>query len=217
VHRYLVTGTDTDVGKTRVAAALALALRRAGRAPSIVKLAQTGLPAGTPGDAAHAGGLAGVPFWELARFLKAADPFTAALAEGAPPLTARGLAAALAEIDGALVAETAGGLMVPLNEREHFGDVAAQARLTILLVVGLRLGCMNHALLTHALCERLGLDVAGAVLVERWEPTEPGYAGEVERVLQGKLKILGILPFARDEPTAVAAGASLFDPLVYAE
>ena len=82
MQRYFVTGTDTDVGKTRTTAALALALRLAGKAPTIVKLVQTGLAPGVPGDAAHAGTLAGVPHVELARFFKAADPWSAAEAEG---------------------------------------------------------------------------------------------------------------------------------------
>jgi dethiobiotin synthase len=217
VHRYLVTGTDTDVGKTRVTAALALALRLAGEPPSIVKLVQTGLAPGVPGDAARAGALAGTRFTELVRFEKPADPWSAALAEDAAAVHARELADALASIPGPVVAEGAGGLMVPLNRHEHFGHVAVKADLAVVLAIGLRLGCLNHALLTQNLCEQLGLTIAGAVLVERWRRTEPGYAGEVERALQGKLKILGILPFAGDEAASVASGASLFRPLVTTE
>jgi len=217
MHRYLVTGSDTDVGKTRVTATLARALFLAGKDPTIVKLVQTGLPRGVPGDAARAGALAGTRFVELARFERGSDPWSAALAQGAASVHANELAAALESIPGALVAEGAGGLMVPLNQHEHFGHVAAKAKLLVVLTIGLRTGCLNHALLTHNLCEQFGLTVAGAVLVERWKRTEPGYVQEVERTLQGKLKILGILPFADDEPASVASGVSLFDPLVYAE
>ncbi|MGB8966437.1 MAG: dethiobiotin synthase, partial [Candidatus Cybelea sp.] len=76
MYRYFVTGTDTDVGKTRVTAALALALRRAGLNPTIVKLVQTGLALGVPGDAARAAELARVPSLEFARFERAADPWS---------------------------------------------------------------------------------------------------------------------------------------------
>jgi dethiobiotin synthase len=214
VHRYFVTGTDTDVGKTRVTATLARALRLAGHDPAIVKVVQTGVFQDEPGDAARAATLAGTRFVELARFAHAADPYSAALAQGAAPPRAAALAAALDAIPGALVAEGAGGLMVPLNADEHTGDLAAAARLEVVLAVGLRLGCLNHALLTHHLCEQLGLPIAGAVLVERWGPAGPGYAQEVERALQGKLKILGILPFAADEAVSVSTGVSLFDQLV---
>ena len=214
MHRYFVTGTDTDVGKTRVTAGLALALRRAGTNPTIVKLVQTGLHDGEPGDAAHAARLAGVPALEFARFEKPADPWSAALAASASAPEAEALAAALAEIPGSVVAEGAGGIMVPLNAREHFGHVAARSGLTTILVVGLRLGCINHALLTAALCEQLGLPIAGAALVERWEPMEEHYRNDVVRALQGKLKIFGIVPFALDESSSVEDVARLFETLV---
>ena len=119
--RYFVTGTDTDIGKTRVTAALALALKQANPAkpPTVVKLVQTGLAKGVPGDAARAGNLAGVRYVELARFAKAADPYSAAIAQGALEAHAGELADALAGIDGPVVAEGAGGIMVPLNMHEH--------------------------------------------------------------------------------------------------
>jgi dethiobiotin synthetase len=214
VHRFLVTGTDTDVGKTRVTAALALALRQAGEPVTVVKLVQTGLSPGVPGDAARAGKLAGTRYLELARFMKAADPYSAALAQGASEVHAYEFVDALNSIDGSVVAEGAGGIMVPLNPREHFGHVAVQAKLDVVVVVGLRTGCLNHALLTLNLCEQLQLGVAGGVLVERWESADQHYRDDVVRALQGKMRVLGILPFEPDEPASVAAGAKLFAALV---
>jgi dethiobiotin synthetase len=214
VHRYFVTGTDTDVGKTRVTAALALALQRAGRLPAVVKLVQTGLPVGEPGDAARAAAWSAVRGHEFARFAKPADPWSAARAQGAPEVRAYELVDALNAVDGALVAEGAGGIMVPLNADEHFGHVAARAGLAVVIAVGLRLGCLNHALLTVNLCRQLRLRVAGGVLVERWQPVEPAYRDDAVRVLQGKLPILGILPFEPNEAASVAAGAQLFASLV---
>src|SRR5579884_3003675 len=110
MHRYLVTGTDTDVGKTRVTAALATALRVAGENPTIVKLVQTGLDAGVPGDAVRAATLAQCRHVELARFRKPADPWSAALAEGTPTVRAEDLAHVIEGVNGAVVAEGAGGL-----------------------------------------------------------------------------------------------------------
>lgn len=215
MHRYFVTGTDTDIGKTRVTAALALALRKAHPAnpPTVMKLVQTGLMSGTPGDAARAGELAGVRHLELARFTKAADPFTAALAQGAPEVHARELADALGAISGPVVAEGAGGIMVPLNPREHFGHVAVLAKLEVVVAIGLRLGCVNHALLTIALCEQMGIALVGGVLVDRFHASDAEYRADVVRTLQGKLKILGILPFAVDESPAVAAASTIFQSL----
>ncbi len=213
-HRYLVTGTDTDVGKTRVTAALAAALRVAGEAPTIVKLVQTGLDARVPGDAARAGGLSGCRHVELARFRKPADPWSAALAEGMPTVHAEDLAHVIDGIAGAVVAEGAGGLAVPLNRLQNFATLAVLAKLEIVVVVGLRLGCMNHALLTLGLCDQMHLRVAGGVLVDRWERSEPSYVADVRRALQGKVEILGILPFDPDEAAAVEQGAQMFVPLL---
>jgi dethiobiotin synthetase len=213
MHRYFVTGTDTDVGKTRVSAALALALKNHGLTPVIVKLVQTGLAPGIPGDAARAGKLAGVRSLELARFEKAADPWSAALAYGQPEVHADELVDAVAHIGEGLVTEGAGGLMVPLNAREHFGNIAVAGQFRTLLTVGLKLGCVNHALLTAMQCQQAGIALVGAVLVERWGPTEQSYRDDVARTLQGKVKILGILPFDEDEAASVKAGANVFDAL----
>ncbi len=214
LHRYLVTGTDTDVGKTRVTATLATALRISGQPPTIVKLVQTGLDPGVPGDAARAGKLSGCRHVELARFRKPADPWSAALAEGTPTVHAEDLARIIDGISGPVVAEGAGGLAVPLNGAQNFATLAVLAKLEVVLVIGLRLGCMNHALLTMALCDQLRLRVAGGVLVERWEVSEKAYTADVRRALQGKLEILGIVPFDPDEEASVEQGAQLFVPLL---
>jgi hypothetical protein len=60
----------------------------------------------------------------------------------------------------------------------------------------------------------LQLKVAGGVLVDRWEKSQPSYAADVRRALQGKLEILGILPFEPDEAASVGEGAQLFLPLL---
>lgn len=213
MHRYLVTGTDTGVGKTRVTAVLARALARAGLATTVVKLVQTGAASGQHGDAERAGALAGVPHLEFARFSKPADPWSAALAEGMPAVRAIDVLRMLDRVPGALVAEGAGGLAVPLNRRENFGTVARLAHLSLILTVGLRLGCMNHALLTLSMCERMRIPVAGAVLVEFLQACEPSYVDDVMRVLQGKVRVFGMLPFEPDEPSSVERGVPLFERL----
>ncbi len=213
MHRYFITGTDTDVGKTRVTAALALTLKNAGIAPTIVKLVQTGLAPGIPGDSARAGKLAGVRSVELARFEKAADPWSAALAYGLPEVRASELVEAIRYIEHAVVAEGAGGLMVPLNAREHFGHVATLGKFETVLTVGLKLGCLNHALLTVSQCQQASLPLAGVVLVERWKPTEEHYRQDVIRALQGKVRIFGTLPYDEDETASVTHAARLLEPL----
>lgn len=213
MHRYLVSGTDTGIGKTRVTAVLARALSAAGHHVTIVKLVQTGVRPGEPADAQRAGALAGVPSLELARFAKPADPWSAALAQGLPPVRAADIHRMLDDVPGAIVAEGAGGMAVPLNRTEDFGSIARLAQLRVILTVGLRLGCMNHALLTLAMCEQIGVPVAGAVLVEFRQACEPSYVDDVTRVLQGKVRIFGMLPFEPNEPAGVQRGVPLFQPL----
>lgn len=208
-----MTGTDTDVGKTRAVAALARALRLAGAAPTIVKLVQTGLSPGEAGDAQTAAVLAGCPATEFARFAAALDPWSAALAAGRAPLGVDMLAAALDTMASPLVAETAGGLAVPLGPGTDFAALAQRVGFRIVLVVGLRLGCINHALLTVAYCEQHALRLAGAVLVERWGPTTAAYRADVERALTGRVPLLGVVPFDPDPESSVASAARLFAPV----
>lgn len=211
MQRYLVTGTDTDVGKTRVAASLACALADAGLAPTIVKAVQTGVSGIEDGDAALAGRLSGVRAVELRRYTAAADPWSAALHEGRQPPTVRELVEALPA--GTLVVEGAGGLLVPLNATQTFADLAAAGELALIVVVALRLGCINHARLTLEVAARRGLPVAGVVLCERYGPVAAGYTDDVTRSLQGNATILGNLPFASADAASVAAGARLFASL----
>jgi dethiobiotin synthetase len=206
---YFVTGTDTDVGKTVVTAALARALRERGLPVTVIKAVQTGVGATEDGDAARAGRLSGCEAIELARFDAPADPWAAALAEDAQPPRIAELVERIAAVSGSIVVEGSGGIAVPLNARETFVDLAAAIGLPVVVAVGLRLGCINHAALTVEACERRGLRVAGCVLVERWQPVAESYRRDVARALQDKTHILGILPFASQDE-AVAYGAALF-------
>ena len=62
-----------------------------------------------------------------------------------------------------IVIEGAGGWRVPLNDRETLADVAREMNCPVILVVGMRLGCLNHALLTAEVIRRDGLAIAGCV------------------------------------------------------
>jgi len=208
VPRIYITGTDTDVGKTRVTAALALALRRSlllSTPVTIVKAVQTGCGPLDLGDATKAAALANAELdsasgaqifsRELRRFRKASDGYSAALAEGRAGLTSTELATRLQSIEGAIVVEGSGGAAVLINEHETISDVAARAELSALVVVGLRLGCINHALLTARYLADLGVATLGAVLVERWERTEPAYHEDVARALRDILRIISVIPY----------------------
>jgi len=202
--RLYITGTDTDVGKTRVTRMLARALVDAEGDVTIAKLVQTGLGAGVLGDAAEAcADITGCRHVELARFLKPADPWTAALAERRTPPRAPALAAELATIDGPLLAEGSGGVAVPLNADESITDVACWAGLDAVLVVGLRMGCISHALMSIEYLEKRGVRIAGVVLCERWPDTPSDYADDVARILGARARIAGFVP--HDSPAAATA------------
>lgn len=191
--RVYVTGTDTDVGKTMVCGLIARAMVASYGAATVVKIAQTGIPAGAPGDAEVAAGVARCPALELARFPKAADPWSAGVAAGSTPLRARPLAQRLRSVTGALVVEGSGGAAVPLNPSESISDVALYANLDALVVVGVRLGCINHTILTLRYLEAAGIRQRGVVLSVRWPDTPKDYVAEVETVLRTHAPVLAIV------------------------
>jgi len=211
VTRLFVTGTDTDVGKTRVTAALAAMCIAHGERPTIVKAVQTGLAAGVPGDAAVAGALAGCAALEFARFRLPADPWAAALAEDAPPLDAGRLARQIEAVAGAVIVEGAGGAAVPLNADETLTTVIARTSCAAVVVTGIRLGCINHTLLTLAYLEAHGVPVHGVVLVERWGPCDPGERARTGRAIGTHAPLLALIEYDRDAPRSVARAAILLD------
>lgn len=212
-----VTGTDTDVGKTRVAAAVARAWKEASGTATIVKLVQTGLAPSVEGDAAVAGRWAGTAWRELGRFRAAADPWSAALAEHNAPLQLETLLSRLRACPGPVVVEGSGGAAVPLDANHTLTDVAAAAGLPALVVVGLRLGCLNHALLTIDYLKGQKMHVAGLVCVERWQPIDDSYRNDVRRVLAPHAPLLGFIGFDHDPQRSTLLAAPLFAALAREE
>jgi dethiobiotin synthetase len=224
--RLFITGTDTDVGKTRVVAALAIALRR-GLSPSvpltIVKAVQTGHDPSGLGDAARAAAdarshlsdvlAAGLFARELRRYAKPADAYSAALAAGREPPRAGELARQLDEMPGALLVEGFGGAAAPLNAHESIAHVAAAAGLPAIVVVGLRLGCISHAVLTVSYLRSLGCRTLGAVLVDRWSPTSPDYREDVRRCLLEEMPILAVMEHGLSRAALARAAQRLEEEL----
>jgi dethiobiotin synthetase len=173
-----VTGTDTDVGKTRVAVALLHALAGAGvRAIGVRPVAagcapERGVQAdvGVNADVAALAAADGldVPLRDRNpyAFEPAVAPHLAAEAAGAAiELASIGAAArrlqARADV---LIVEGAGGALVPLDATHDMLDVAVHLDLPVLLVVGMRLGCLNHALAAALAIRRRGLVLCGYVV-----------------------------------------------------
>ena len=165
-----VTGTDTGVGKTLVAGAVGALYHQRGLRVGVYKPVESGVPmiAGTPADGAFLKRIT-----ECDASLDAIVPWTssapvapAAAEDVAPPecTTLAGHYRHLATAYEMMIVESAGGLLVPLNDRETNRDLAVALGLPVLVVAANRLGALNHTLLTLEALERSALPVVGVVL-----------------------------------------------------
>ncbi len=176
-----ITGTDTEVGKTYVAALLAGELFRARRRVGVYKPAASGCTVVRVPNPALPGRLVSddaVALWEAAgrpgelehvcpqRFAAPLAPHLAARAEGKQldaELLRTGLDYWTTRSDFVLV-EGAGGLLCPLGERELMADLAGDFRLPLVIIARNALGTINHTLLTVEAAERRNLPIAGIIL-----------------------------------------------------
>ena len=166
-----VTGTDTGVGKTVVGVALLRALAAAGWSAIGMKPVAAGR---AEGEALNADVAALIAAANVAAPLADVNPYSFARPI-APHLAAReeGTAidldridaayARLARLADAVVVEGAGGVRVPLGPGAEMVDIPARLGLPVVLVVGIRLGCLNHALLTAQALDARGVRMAGWV------------------------------------------------------
>lgn len=168
---YFVTGTDTNIGKTLISSALLHALsqgdvRAAGMKP-VAAGAELRDGAWYNEDAASLAAASSVKLpMELAvpyMLREPAAPHIAAALEGVRIDPEHILACydRITERADAVVVEGVGGFRVPLTERFDTADLAQQLNLPVIMVVGLRLGCLNHALLTAEAIAARGLKLAG--------------------------------------------------------
>lgn len=173
---WFVTGTDTGVGKTAVSCALLAAAGSAGLSTAAVKPVAAGCDAaGHNEDALLLMEWMSEPLdYEQVNpvaLAAAIAPHIAAQQEGRSLQASRlegfcqGVMSSGAEF---VLIEGAGGWRVPISERESLADLAVRLRAGVILVVGMRLGCINHALLTAEAIVRDGLQLAG------WVANQPG-------------------------------------------
>ena len=171
-HRgFFVTGTDTGVGKTLVAAALLRRLRAAGHAVAGMKPVASGAAATglTHGDALLLAAESSARWpYELVNPFCYADPVAPHLAAAAAgrPIDFERIVLAYATLaagSGIVIVEGVGGWRVPLQGPLTVGHLALRLGLPVILVIGLRLGCLNHALLTAEAVQAEGATLAGWV------------------------------------------------------
>ncbi len=209
-----ITGTDTGIGKTVVAAGLVHGMVQRGRPPAVLKPVAAGCeetPAGPRNEDAEI----------LRRLLDPPPPYEqvnpcALTAAAAPHLVAAEEGRtidvdALAEAIRAsaqtrfTVVEGAGGWRVPLDGRRDIAALARAAGLPALMVVGIRLGCLNHAQLTAEAIQRDGVELCGWVAVEL-DGADPRRAAQVaaldERLPAPRLGWVPVLDDPRPEVVA---------------
>jgi dethiobiotin synthetase len=219
-----VTGTDTEVGKTVVTAALAAALRDAGRAPYVIKPAQTGVADGEPGDLDHVRRLAGdLPGHEGVRLRQPLAPDTAARLEGVelPDLRAQRDAVLSAAAEHDVLVEGAGGVLVHLGRQWSLLDLAQSLtafgrRAGFVVVARAGLGTLNHTALTVQAIQQRSLHVHG-VVIGSW-PAVPDLAAEqnlVDLPTQTGVSVLGRIPEGAGALSAARFAAGVPEWLPY--
>lgn len=179
---YFITGTDTDVGKTYIASALVQHFCQQG-------LQAVGMKPVAAGAELVDGRLLNSDVTELIKAgnvdadLALINPYVFAPAI-APHIAAEqaGIRVLLDNIQQSfdvlqtkadvVVVEGAGGFRVPINRQETMADLAVRLNLPIILVVGVRLGCINHALMTAGSIRAAGLNLVGWV-ANRIDPNMP--------------------------------------------
>lgn len=202
-----VTGTDTGVGKTVVAAAMALALRARGHRVGVMKPAESGCP--------RTDGRLLAPD---AAFLLEAAGCSAAMETVNPYALAAPLAPALAaELEGVLIdieriracyrqlaaehdvvlVEGAGGLLTPLSGQLTMRDLAVELALPAVVVVRNALGAINHAALTVEAARHAALPVVGLVLNHPSPELDPAARTNADALRRwGGAPLIGELPYA---------------------
>ena len=197
-----ITGTDTGVGKTIVAAGLAASLRNSGMDIGVMKPIETGFSRRSS-DAVFLKKIAGVkdsldsicPY----RLKHPLSPFTAARIESVSIRfgTIARAYEALSQSHRALLVEGAGGLLVPITRERMMADLVLYLKLPVLIISRAGLGTINHTLLSVEAARRRGVEVAGVIfnhlgprrgLAERTNPSVIRHFVDVP--------ILGEIPYA---------------------
>jgi dethiobiotin synthetase len=220
--RLGVTGTDTGVGKTVVACAIASGLRRRGLRVAGMKPVETGVAADDPArDGARLAGAAGssLPLSMLAP-LTYPDPV-------APLVAARrtGTVVDLALLDhavraasngaDALVVEGAGGLLVPIAERVAFDTLFSRWKLDAVVVAANRLGVINHTRLTLAAIRAAGITISMVVINDVTAETDTSAAENARIIAELENVPVVELPWLPDAGDLERASELILEPVIH--
>ena len=201
---WFITGTDTGVGKTLVSSALLMALANVGQRAVGMKPVASGCDATPEGlrsadvEALRTAGNVAADYIDVNpyAFQIPTAPHLVAVAAGVQiDIDAiRNAYTRLAAHADAVVVEGVGGWLVPINRHQTMADVVLALDLPVILVVDLRLGSLNHALLTRAAIEASGCRlVAWVANAAQAEPLDGYQAALAERL---NVPLLGTIPHA---------------------
>ncbi len=207
--RWFITGTDTEVGKTVASSAFLQAAALAGYSTAGYKPVASGSemtaegPRNSDALALQANSTQTLSYQQVNSytFLEPTSPHIVSQLEGRPialPQLSQGLRE-LEPLADWVVVEGAGGWFTPLNESESFADWVQSEKLPVILVVGMRLGCINHALLTAQAVTHAGLTLAGWIANDV-QPTgahHQAYLDTLKRLLPAPM--LGEIPYLANE------------------
>ncbi len=214
-HQFLISGTDTGVGKTTVACGLAAQFRQRGMRVGVMKPAETGcalrdgemmaLDAVALRAAAESNDAIELicPY----RYATPLAPAAAAVLEDREPPELRRIAAIyerLAADRDVMLVEGAGGLAVPITWSENYTDLARLLNLELVLVVGNRLGCINGTVLSLEYAAQRGVRVRGYILNDLEAESSPASqtnARSLESLLPGRC--LGVMRYGRPLPSEI--------------
>lgn len=223
-HKYFIAGTDTDVGKTLIACGILEKARQQDLKTAAVKPVAAGCEQTSEGlRNGDALALQDAMTLELSyaqvnpvAFEPPIAPHIAAMQENKQLSVARlagFCSGVLMQPCDLVLVEGAGGWRVPLNPRETLANLAVDLNLPVILVVGMKLGCINHALLSVEAIERDGLKVAGWV-ANRIDPDMSCYE-ENMMTLRTLIKApcLGEVPFLAQADKATVADNLDLSPL----
>lgn len=214
--RYFVTGTDTEVGKTVASCALLQAAALRGYRTVGYKPVASGSEMTTDGlrngdaQALQRNSTLSLAYQDINpyTFAEPTSPHIISADEGRPILAtvmSDGLRALEAQADWVLV-EGAGGWFTPLSTTLTFADWVQAEQLPVILVVGVKLGCINHAMLTAQAVQQAGLTLAGWVAndVTPTGKRHQEYMATLSRVLPAPL--LGEIPWLAESPEYAPTG-----------
>jgi len=209
---YFVTGTDTGVGKTLICCALLHAFAAQGQSVVGMKPVAAGCGDDEPNEdvkklRSASNVMATYGQINPYSFIHPIAPHIAARNAGVRIDFSRILTSCneLASQADVIIVEGIGGFKVPLNERQDSDELAQQLQLPVILVVGMRLGCLNHALLTAGVIDACGLKLVGWVanVLDADMPALRDNIAALERRLAAPL--LGVVEYQAQPDARVAA------------